>query len=455
MPSRKPRFLVFSALATVVAALLSACYTRTDPAETPPETLRFTPGFMWGTATAAYQVEGGIQNDWSKAGLDAGNAVEHYTRYEEDFTAAAQMGTNAYRMSVEWARIEPRPGEYDLAAVAHYRAMLRSLKSKGITPMVTLFHFTSPTWFAESGGWTRPDNIQHFLRFTRFIVGELKDDVRWWLTLNEPLVYAFKCFDEGTWPPYQKSRPLALQVIKHLIQGHGEAYRIIHDIDPDAKVGFAKNITLLQPHFPLNPLDHFVTGVQSYVFNEAFWEAIRQGQVDMNIPGLEPVKVPYSKALKGSLDFIGINYYTRYLVTATGAQITPANVKKSALGWEIYPEGLYEVLQKADRYSRDLGVPIVITENGLDDPQDQQRPEFLLAHLQQIWRAQQAGINVIGYMHWSLIDNFEWAEAFHPKFGLMDRDRQWRPSAHIYQQIATSNSLPGHLLKAHLGTPKP
>jgi beta-glucosidase len=256
MDSRIPRILLFSTLAAAALALLSACYTRTQspPAPDTYETLHFSPGFMWGTATAAYQVEGGINNDWSKAGLDAGEAVDHYRRYEEDFQAATEMGTNTYRMSVEWARLEPRPGEYNLEAVAHYRTMLRSLKAKGITPMVTLFHFTSPTWFAESGGWTQAENIQHYLRFTRFIVGELKDEVRWWLTLNEPLVYAFKCFDEGTWPPYQKSRPLALQVIKHLIQGHGEAYRIIHELDPDAKVGFAKNITLLQPHFPLNPI---------------------------------------------------------------------------------------------------------------------------------------------------------------------------------------------------------
>lgn len=401
----------------------------------------FPPGFLWGSATAAYQVEGGIQNNWSVAGLDAGQAVDHYRRYDEDYAAAEAMGQNFYRMSLSWARIEPRPGEFDPAALAHYRAMLQDLNHRGLQPMVTLFHFTQPIWFAERGGWTRPENRVYFAQFVKRVVQELGDQVYFWNTINEPLVYAFKSYDEGVWPPFQKDRSTALKVVKQLILAHAEAYRIIHAEDPLAAVGFAKNITLLQPNWPWNPLDQIMTHVQSYIFNEAFWDAIQQGQVELNIPGLEPVVVPYNEALYHSMDFIGINYYTRYLITASGAQRTLPGVPVTDLNWEIYPEGLLQVLRLANQHAQALQIPIYITENGLADRDDDQRPAFLVQHLYQVWRAIQEGIPVRGYLHWSLMDNFEWADGYEPRFGLMDAERHWRPSAHLYQEIIRQNGI--------------
>lgn len=401
----------------------------------------FPAGFLWGSATAAYQVEGGIQNNWSAAGLDAGLAVDHYRRYTEDFAAAEQMGQSMYRMSVEWARIEPQPGVFDQAALEHYHEMLVDLNQRGIQPMVTLFHFTLPVWFAEKGGFTEADNRSYYTRFVRKVVQELGDQVYFWNTVNEPLVYAFKSYDEGSWPPFEKDRNQALQVIKQLMLGHAEAYRIIHEEDPLAAVGFAKNITLLQPYWPLNPLDQIMTNAQSYIFNEAFWEAIYQGQVNLSAPGLKPVIIAYNSDLHHALDFIGVNYYTRYMITSTGAQKTLPNVPVSELNWEIYPEGLFDVLQLANKYAQKLKIPIYITENGLADASDKKRPAFLLQHLRQVWLAQQAGIPVQGYLHWSLIDNFEWADGFEAKFGLLDRERKWRSSARLYQEVIQHNGF--------------
>lgn len=411
--------------------------------------LAFPPGFHWGSATAAYQVEGGIQNNWSAAGLDAGAGVAHWTRYEEDFAAAAEMGQSLYRLSIEWARIEPRPGEFDAAAVAHYRRMLQSLQAKGIQPMVTLFHFTVPTWFEARGGWTVAENSQYFTRFVSHVSRELGDLVYYWNTVNEPVVYAFKSFDEGSWPPFKKDRNLALRVVKHLILAHGEAYRTIHAQDTLASVGFAKNITLLQPNWPLNPMDQLMTSLQSYLFNETFWEAIENGQLAFRVPGLEPIVIAYNERLHKSMDFIGINYYTRYLITASGAQRTQPGVPVSELNWELYPEGLLQVLRLANKHAQRLRVPIIITENGLADAEDQLRPGFLLAHLQAVWQAIQEGIPVQGYLHWSLLDNFEWAEGYEHKFGLLDAQRQWRPSAHLYQQIARDNGFSRQLLEQY------
>lgn len=427
----------------ILSLFLSGC-AATQPAPESPagRFLKFPDGFLWGTSTAAYQVEGGLSNNWTAAGLDAGKSVEHWQRYEEDFEQARKMGTNTYRMSVEWSRIEPERGKYDAAAIQHYREMFESLRRKGINPMVTLFHFTVPVWFDAKGGFTKEENIDDYIRFVNFIARTFKDEVNWWNTLNEPLVYSFKSYDEGSWPPFQKDRNLALRVARNLMLAHGRAYRAIHAQDPIAWVGFAHNVTLLEPNWPLNPLDRVMTSVQSYLFNEAFWDSISKGELDFSAPGLDRVYIPYNRDLHGSMDFIGINYYTRFMVRANGSTFTRADVPLTDLKWEIYPGGMLEVLRLAAPHAKQLGIPIIITENGLADSKDSQRPKFLLSHLAQIWQAIEEGIPVRGYMHWSLIDNFEWIEGYEPRFGLMDADRKWRPSAYLYQRIIEGNGFP-------------
>ncbi|MEZ0374192.1 MAG: glycoside hydrolase family 1 protein [Candidatus Sericytochromatia bacterium] len=429
-------------LAMTASVLLAACVPTVNQPETAQlSSFQFPKDFQWGTSTSAYQVEGGISNDWSQAGLDAGQAVNHWERYEEDFAQAEKMHTNTYRFSVEWSRIEPRKGQWDMAAVAHYRKMIQAMKKHGLKPMLTLFHFTSPVWFMEQGGWTRADNIQDYLNFVRFIVGELKADVDVWLTLNEPLVYAFKSYDAGEWPPMLKDRKLTMEVIKNLAIGHGKAYRLIHELQPRAEVSFAHNITLLQANWVISPLDHLVTSVSSSIFNEAFWNAIEAGQLDLSPPGTAPLKIPYSAELKGSLDFIGVNYYTRYQVDASGKLSTRAGADVSDQNWEIYPDGILEALRLADKHAKQLQIPIVITENGLDDASDEKRSRFILSHLYRVWQAIREGIPVRGYMHWSLIDNYEWADGWKPKFGLMTTERKWRPAAGVYADIARANGF--------------
>ena len=428
---------------TLCTLLLSLCLIQPPlQAAESTETLAFPPGFLWGTATASYQVEGGIDNDWSQAGLDAGPAVDHYQRYEEDFNALEQIGTRAYRLSLEWARLEPQPGQYNREALEHYRTMLKSLNRRGIQPMVTLFHFTLPPWFAARGGWTREENIADFVRFSRWVSHELKDEVNWWFTVNEPLVYAFKSYDAGAWPPFVKNRNLALKVIRHLILGHARSYRAIHAADPVAWVSFAKNISLLEPHWPGNPLDQLMTHLQSYLFNELFWEAITTGELHFSVPGLDPIELAPNAALRGSLDFVAFNYYTRYLIAADGGQRTRPNASVSDLNWEIYPEGMLKALRLAGKYAQRLKIPIIISENGLADARDDRRPAYLLHHLASIARARAEGIPVQGYLHWTLMDNFEWADGYAPKFGLLDRERQWRPSARLFQEIIRRNGFP-------------
>lgn len=394
----------------------------------------FPHGFLWGTATSAYQVEGGIINDWSQAGHDAGAAVGHAQHYRQDFQAAQSLGCNAFRLSLEWARLEPAEGVWNSAAEAHYLRVFEALRTLQLEPMVTLFHFTLPIWFAAKGGWTRPENVADFRRFVQRVAQRFGTCARFWVTLNEPMVYVFKSFDEGVWPPFVKDRALALQVFQNLLQGHTAAYLELHQALPQAQVGIAKNLTLLEPLRPWHPLDRLQAYFQDRIFNRAFVLALMQGQFEMFLPGTGQIKVPFVPEMKGSLDFLGVNYYTRFHVNAQGAHLTPPNRPRSDLGWEIYPEGLYKALQLAQHLTQNQ-LPLYITENGLADTQDQLRGPFLTAHLAQVAAALQAEIPLKGYFYWSLLDNFEWVEGYGPRFGLLDADRHWRPSAKLYQAL--------------------
>jgi beta-glucosidase len=405
----------------------------------------FPDGFLWGTATSSYQVEGGITNDWSTSGLDAGKACRHYEKFTDDFQTAKSLNNNIHRFSLEWARIEPEEGKWDYREVEHYRDVLFSLKANGLKPMVTLHHFTNPVWVAEKGGWENPEIVTWFTRYTRFIVNELHGEAELWLTINEPNVYAFKAFDEGAWPPFKKNRKSALKVMANLLKAHAAAYRAIHEISADLKVSFAHHIAILQPNNRFNPVDNFLAWLFNKIFNLSFWQSVLTGVLNFNLPGITGAKEPYNKELHNSLDFIAFNYYTRYLVNTRGRQITGKGAETTDIGWDIYPEGLLAALKIAGYFAHRLNIPIYITENGIDDGSDRKRAKFILAHLMQVWQAIQEGIPVKGYLYWSLIDNFEWADKYGPKFGLMSIDRQLRPSAEIYKEICAKNGISGEM----------
>lgn len=421
---------------------------QTQPTER-PEFLAFPKDFLWGASTSAYQVEGGIHNDWTAMGLDAGQAADHYQRYAEDFDHAKTMGHNAHRFSLEWSRFEPRRGEWNSEATAHYRRVLMSLKARGIQPFVALWHFTQPQWFAARGGWREEANIEDWLNFVGRVVTELGDLAEFWVTQNEPLVYAFQAYDDGRWPPFQHSRHLALKVARNLLLAHARAYHLIKSIQPQAQVGLVKNMTVMDPQYLWHPLSQMITHIQNNLFNTAIWQALVSGRLDIRLPGMQPVTIAPMRELKGALDFMGINYYTRYLVSPGGGLVTRAGTPQSDLGWELYSEGLTRVLNQAAPYARELGVPIYVTENGLADSQDRFRGAYLVQHLLKLWEAVQAGLPIKGYFHWSLMDNYEWADGYGYHFGLLDAERHWRDSARLYQAIIQGNGFPADWAGAH------
>jgi len=430
--------------------------------------LLFPKGFLWGAATAAHQVEGNnTNNDWWKFeqqpgaiwhGDQSGLACDWWRNAERDIDLMAQMGHNTHRLSVEWSRIEPDRNVFDAAAIARYREMLTALRQRGIEPMVTLFHFSSPLWLARQGGWANPAATDYFRRFVRYTVEQLGDLAKLWCTINEPNVYAALGYLLGEHSPGKKSLGGYFRVLRNLLQAHGAAYRVIHALDGSAQVGLVKNIPIFEA---LNPNDVAATQAVrflDYAFNEITLKAIGDGRLRFPLSTGLATHGP----LVDSVDFVGVNYYNRERVTlrpqdkgwmgllqpTPGAEIS--DLGRNGTYGEVYPQGIYRVLNRAAK----LGKPIYITENGLPDAKDDQRPRFLLTHLAQVQRAIAQGVDVRGYYHWSFTDNFEWAEGWDLRFGLVALDektqaRTPRPSADLYSQIIRANAITREMVQAY------
>ncbi len=253
------------------------------------------------------------------------------------------------------------------------------------------------------------------------------------------MVYVVMAYFKGDWPPYITSYTRWIRPFKHLLQAHGRAYRKIHLLDPNAQVSLAKNIAILEPYRFWNPLDHLAQHIYNRLFNHSVWNAIEKGHLRFAFPfyvGLEE-----TPELKDSLDWVAVHYYSRYFITGTGKLLNANGEPASYFGRDIYAEGLYTALEMADQRAKKRKIPIMITENGIEDASDRCRSHYIYAHLQQIWRAQHNGINIKGYYHWTFTDNFEWKAGYKPKFGLLDKNRQWKPSAKVYQNIIQNNGF--------------
>lgn len=357
--------------------------------------------FLYGAATSAHQVEGdNVNNDWwawekeKRERHRSGKAADHYHCFKEDFALAKNLGHNAHRLSLEWSRIEPAPGEWGEREIQHYREVLTELRRQGLTSFVTLHHFTNPIWVARSEGWESRETVKHFLRYVQKVVEELGELVDFWVTINEPAVYAMQGYWQNLWPPGKKSWWAVERVMRNFAVAHRQAYATIHKAFPSAQVGIAKHfIAELSP-------------VPNWWFNHRF---LRRTQ--------------------GTHDFLGVNYYfpSKWQVW---------DGPKSDLGWPVYPKGLTQILLDLRQYR----LPIYITENGVADARDRLRSDFIRDHLRAVEKAQVRGADVRGYLHWSLLDNFEWHLGFAPRFGLVEVDyktlaRKPRPSAYVYKAI--------------------
>jgi len=430
-----------------------------------PEATFYMPeGFLWGTATSSHQVEGGNNNNnWSLwenndghilNGDRSGDACQWWQgRWAEDFDRASESSQNAHRLSIEWSRVQPAIDQWDMEALAYYREMLKGLYDRGITPMVTLHHFSDPIWLYENGGWEWDKAPQVFEAYVRRVVEALKDYVSLWVPINEPNVYVYMGYMDSNFPPAKPGMAFAFNVMENMLKAHAAAYRAIHEIQKEARVGSCINYRAFWPKRPWLPLDKWMAGTLSHNYNDAFIGAIQNGQLQFL---LRKSSLPQ---VKDTQDFVGINYYTADWIAFNPFMIKaffhtrefPQGQELSETGFLAnVPDGLFKALKWASRF----GLPIMVTENGIEDSQDSLRPQYIVEHLQQLWRASNYNWQIKGYFHWSLVDNFEWDRGWTQRFGLWGLDietqeRIRRPSVDLYAAICKQNGLSTRLVEQY------
>lgn len=402
---------------------------------------RFPNRFLWGASTSAHQVEGGNHNQWSVWELEnakslaaqaeyhygelpswneirrqakdpanyvSGKAVDHFSKYEDDIAVAKRLNLNSLRFSIEWSRIEPTEGTWDSAAIAHYKSYLQTMRRAGIEPVMTLFHFTLPIWFAEMGGFEKRRNVRYFTRFAQKVLTELGSDVTYIITINEPEVYAFESYYLGHWPPAMQSKRLLLKVQLNLAYAHRQVAKLAHGMNRRYKVSIAKNSNYFYPGDD-SKLSVLSAHVMQYLQDDLLLRRV--------------VK---------HCDFIGVNFYFSNRVY--GYRIHNPNERISDLGWDMSPADLEHTLERLHLKYR---LPIIITENGTADASDEKRQWWMTHTLMAMQRALELGVDIRGYLHWSLLDNFEWDKGKWPRFGLIEVDyktmeRTVRPSGRRY-----------------------
>ncbi|MCA9359506.1 glycoside hydrolase family 1 protein [Candidatus Kaiserbacteria bacterium] len=403
---------------------------------------KFPEGFYWGAATASYQVEGGIEeNDWAEAARAScvplcGVACDHYNRFEEDFDIAKSLGHTAHRFSIEWARIEPEEGKFNMEEVAHYRKVLQALKARGIKPFITIWHFTLPLWFSQSGGFERKDSPEIFARYSAFLVSELGDLCDHFSTMNEPNVFGSNGWLRGSWPPFKRFavtdmvsitnsgrsfearsskgiKPVLIyfRVMKNLALAHNKAFAEIKKVSPKTEVSVVKHVIVFDANW--NPFNKVKAMIANY-----FWTHI------------------FMKRVQKYCDSIGLNYY---FYTQFGDK---RQWRKTDMDWNFAPEHIYDALIMLNKYKK----PLFVSEAGLADANDSGRAEYIKKQVAGVWQAIQKGVDVRGHMYWSLLDNYEWALGFEKRFGLVEvnyetLERKIRPSAYVYKEICESNAV--------------
>jgi len=423
----------------------------------PEASYHFPKGFLWGTATSSHQVEGNnSNNNWSTWEDEPGKIVKDEKaglasdwwggRWKEDFDHAAQTYQNTHRLSLEWSRIQPEKDRWNESSLIYYREIVSGLVQRGIKPMITLHHFTDPLWFSSIGGWENDNAPELFEQHVRRCVVALKDQTDLWCTINEPNLYALLGYIAGTFPPGKRGDFGALfRIYTNLLMGHALAYRAIHELQPEAQVGLAINRSLLVAGRRWNLVDRYFTHIANWISGDAFMRPLQTGT--LKLLG----KKATIAGIKGSQDYFGINYYYRQIL-----KVAPFNKNGlySKLSFEEdgeaspsgkfgnTPRGMFAALT----WAKSFGLPIMITENGIEDAEDSLRRRYLLQNLHQVWRAANFNYPVRAYYHWSLVDNFEWADGWENRFGLWGLDtitqvRIRRKSVDLYSTICKENGI--------------
>ncbi len=389
--------------------------------------LKFPDKFLWGVAYSSHQVEGNNKNndwwEWEQQGKTkdkSGWACDSWNRYPLDHELAQNLGCNAFRLSLEWSRIEPSEGHFSSEAIEHYRKVLQDLKRRNMKRVVTLWHWTNPKWFSENYGWHKKESVEFFARYCEKVTKELGEEIDLIVTMNEPQMYLTSGYIRKYRPPGYRSFIKYKRARKNMVAAHKACYETIKKYQ-DVPVGITQLSLIYESIKGKGFLNRIAKRLEKwYIWN--FFSDINDFQ-----------------------DFIGIDYYFRisFQLKKPFALTFREGEEISDLDWGIYPRGLYEIVMKA---WKDYQKPVYISENGLADKKDAFRKEFIENHLRSLKKAIDGGAQINGYFHWSLIDNFEWHHGYDYKFGLCEMDyrtmeRKPRPSYYYYQKIIRENGL--------------
>jgi beta-glucosidase len=388
----------------------------------------FNDNFLWGASIAMYQTDGGDASQWAKwehenaeqlaanyeknfqhfpgferfldeakdpANYIAADGIRHREHFHDDFDILKSLGFSAFRFSIEWCRVEPKPGEFNTEEIEFIREYIRELKARGILPTMTLWHFTFPQWFADLGGFENAKNIKYFERYCKYVLEELKDDIEWIYTINEPMVYTFCSFGSGEWPPAKKSPFIHLiKIVTNLAKAHNVIYKTAKKINPNFKISVAQNTAST------------VVGEKGIKakFNKWFGDFNRDNY--------------FLNRTYKNMDFLGINWYNSDTYYANG--VKNPNEKLNDLGWDMRPFDFHIALERLwNKYH----LPILVTENGLANGDDSDRLWWIQETIKALVTAQNNGVKLLGYQHWSAFDNFEWDKGYWPRFGLIEVHR--------------------------------
>jgi len=389
-------------------------------------TLKFPKNFLWGASISSHQVEGGNHNQWSVWELEtartrasqaeenygslpvwgdikkqamqpsnyvSGAASDHYARYEEDFALAKKLNLTTLRSGIEWSRIEPNEGEFDPQALEHYRQYFDAMEAQGITPVLTLWHWTFPEWFADKGGFTKRRNVKYFTRYVDYVSKNIGRNFAYVITINEPTIYSVFSYQQKRWPPEEKSLYLALRVLSRLKIAHKKSYKILKKRWPRVQIGLAHNCS------------YFYQGDDSIITRLTAWVLDLVGN-RYAIHGVSKYQ-----------DFLGLNYY--FANKVIGTRVHNPESPQNDLGWTMEPDKLRPMI---NHLYNQYKIPILVTESGVADMHDQYRQWWISESIKAMSGAMADGSKMIGYIHWSLLDNFEWSEGFWPRFGLIEVD---------------------------------
>lgn len=431
--------------------------------------------FCWGAATSSYQIEGAVDEDgrtpsiWDTFaatpgrvanGEDGAVAIDHYHRWRDDLDLMTELGLNAYRFSVAWPRVQPDgAGTGNAAGIGFYDRLVDGLLERGITPWVTLYHWDLPEALEQAGGWPQRETAERFADYTTIIAEAVGDRVKHWITLNEPWCSAFLGYASGIHAPGRTDPGEAVAASHHLLLGHGLAVQRLREIVPDAQVGVTVNLYPVSPVDDSGRHDDAVRRIDG-LMNRWFLDPLLKGGYPKDVlADLAPVTDAAfiqdgdTATIAQPLNFLGINYYTRHVVGAglwpgtAGARFQLENgLPRTATGWDVDPDGLIDILSQVQRDYPPI--PVYLTENGgaFDDEvvdgtvHDTDRIDFIESHLASLVTMRERGMDVRGYFAWSLMDNFEWADGYDKRFGIVHVDyetqvRTPKDSARWYAEL--------------------